>query len=292
VTGLSVHKPGPLTTVQDLGRPGYAHLGVPPSGALDVPAFDLANQLVGNPRGSAALETTFGGLSVSADKPVVIAATGAPAPMTIDDRPSQHCRALNLLPGERLTLGVPTAGVRTYVAISGGVDVQPAFGSRSRDLLSRIGPEPLRRGDVLPLGTTPTLAAAPPVDAEPADCSSLILLGVHPGPRADWFLAGTYAFLCSTMYRVSMHGNRIGVRLEGPVLQRRGRDELLSEGLVTGSIEVPPDGQPLVLLADHPTTGGYPTIAVVDPTDLWKLAQARPGNFVRFFSVSSPLRRP
>jgi biotin-dependent carboxylase-like uncharacterized protein len=292
VTALTVHDPGPLSTVQDLGRTGHAHLGVPPSGALDVPAYDLANRLTGNARGAATLETTLGGLCISADGAAVVAVTGAPAPLRIDGRPAALYCPLALATGQRLALGFPAVGVRSYLAVSGGIDVPPVFGSRSTDVLSGLGPEPLRRGDTLPVGRPQT--PVPWISEAPAGSfPATIWLKVFPGPRVDWFLDGTFASLRTTTYRVSEHSNRVAVRLQGSGLRRCDHSELLSEGLLTGAVEVPPDGQPLIFLADHPTTGGYPAVAVVDPADLPQLAQARPGAVVRFLpcTLSEPLAR-
>jgi biotin-dependent carboxylase-like uncharacterized protein len=287
MTVLTVHRPGPLSTVQDLGRPGQAHLGVPPSGALDVPAYELANRLTGNAHGVAALETTLGGLCVSADRAVVVAVTGAPAPLRIDGRPAAlHC-PLALAPGQQLTLGVPAVGVRSYLAVRGGITVTPVFGSRSTDILSGLGPEPLRCGDTLPVGRPQ--APVPWIsEAAAGSYPATIWLQVFPGPRADWFADGTFASLRTATYRVSEKSNRVAVRLQGPELHRFNRRELLSEGLVIGAVEVPPDGQPLIFLADHPTTGGYPAVAVVDPAGLPQLAQARPGAPVRFLPCTLP----
>jgi biotin-dependent carboxylase-like uncharacterized protein len=281
VTSLIVHTPGPLTTIQDLGRAGHAHLGVPPSGALDLPAYEAANRLVANARGAAVLETTFGGLSVSADREVVVAVTGAPAQLRVGGYPAAPYTPLVLTPGTRLTLGVPRAGVRSYLAFAGGIDADPVFGSRSTDLLSGLGPAPLRAGDVLPLGRPYRAARRVPAVA-PGPSPGEIWLQAWPGQRLDWFAEGALAHLDSATYLVSPHSNRVAVRLQGPPLRRLDLGELHSEGIVTGAVEVPPDGQPLVFLADHPTTVGYPVLAVVDRDDLPKLAQARPGSTVRF----------
>ncbi len=286
MTVLTVHRPGPLSTVQDRGRPGQAHLGVPPSGALDMPAYELANRLTGNAPGAAALETTLGGLCVSADEAVVVAMTGAPAPLRIDGRAAALNCPLVLAPGQKLVLGVPAMGVRSYLAVRGGINVAPVFGSCSTDILSGLGPEPLRRGDSLPVGQPQ--ASVPWISEVAAGSfSAMIWIQVFPGPRTDWFVDGTFASLRTAIYRVSEQSNRVAVRLQGPGLRRCDRRELLSEGLVTGAVEVPPDGQPLIFLADHPTTGGYPAVAVVDTADLPKLAQARPGTLVRFLPCTA-----
>ncbi|WP_372406239.1 biotin-dependent carboxyltransferase family protein [Streptomyces luteireticuli] len=283
MNALTVVRGGALTTVQDLGRPGHAHLGVPRSGALDGPAHRLANRLVGNPAGRATLETTVDGCAVRVSSPVTAAVTGAPGPVRADGRPVAWGTPVRLPAGTVLDVGPATAGLRSYVAFAGGVDVPPVLGSRSRDLLSGLGPEPLADGAVLPLGAPcgpPVAADAVPWAAPPA---RELVLPLVPGPRDDWFAPGARAALAAGRFRVSPASNRIGLRLEGPTLERRpGTGELPSEGMVLGAVQVPPDGRPVVFLADHPTTGGYPVIGVVAEEALAGAAQAGPGVRVRF----------
>jgi biotin-dependent carboxylase-like uncharacterized protein len=265
--------------VQDLGRPGLAHLGVPPSGALDVPALRLANRLVGNDETCAGVEALFGGVTVRARASCTVAVTGPPVRVTVDGRAYGTHIPIHLSAGQTLAIGVPDAGLRCYLAVSGGIAVEPELGSRSRDVLSGIGPEPLKPGDVLPVGAprgTPTgedELAAPRMSAE-------LVVPVLLGPRDDWFDEPTSQL--STRWTVTPESNRVGLRLDGTPLQRAREGELASEGLVTGAIQVPPNGLPVVFLADHPTTGGYPVIGVVLPAALPALAQARPGATVRF----------
>jgi biotin-dependent carboxylase-like uncharacterized protein len=278
---LRVTAPGPLTTVQDLGRPGYAQLGVPPGGAVDPDALRLANRLVGNPQTAAGLETTFGGLVVVPHAPGWIALTGAPAPLTVDGRPAPLYAPVPVPAGARIAVGTPSAGVRSYLAVAGGVAVAPVLGSRSTDLLAGLGPPALSTGDTLPIGTPvgqPSTVDCAPAWPPPGDG----ILRLYPGPRADWFTDEALHLLTGQPYQVTTHSNRIGVRLAGPVLTRRRTDELPSEGLVTGAVQVPANGQPVIFLADHPTTGGYPVIGVVDPRDLATAAQARPGAYLTF----------
>jgi biotin-dependent carboxylase-like uncharacterized protein len=277
---LRVAAPGPLTTVQDLGRSGYAHLGVPPSGALDPDALRLANRLVGNPETAAGLEVTFGGLAVVVEAPGFLALTGAPAPLTVGGRPAPLYAPFPVPAGGRVVLGAPQVGVRSYLAVAGGVAVAPVLGSRATDLLAGLGPAPLSTGDILPVGEP----AGPPstVDAVSGWPPGTGPLRIHPGPRVDWFTSEALELLTSRPYRVTTQSNRIGVRLDGPALARSRTGELPSEGLVTGAVQVPASGQPVLFLADHPTTGGYPVIGVVDPRDLAVAAQARPGSQLRF----------
>jgi biotin-dependent carboxylase-like uncharacterized protein len=267
MTRIEVVTPGLLTTVQDRGRPGLAHLGVPPSGAADAVAYELGNRLVGNPDGAAALEATLDGPVLRFDAPTTVALTGAttPAVRTV----------------EMLDVGRCVNGVRTYVCVRGGIDVEPVLGSRSTDLLTGLGPAPLRAGDVLRVGPAPSRAAGPGTVPGPA-LPDTPVLRVVPGPRDDWFAPDALEALCSEPWRVSSSSNRVGIRLEGPALERARHDELLSEGLVTGALQVPPSGQPILLLQDHPTTGGYPVIGVVRSDDVPLAGQLAPGFRVRF----------
>lgn len=288
---IEVLRAGPLTTVQDLGRPGLAHLGVPRSGALDQPALRLANRLVGNLPGAAGLEITLTGCALHLRTATIVAVTGAPARVTVAGQAVAFGAAVPVPAGAEVHIGRTATGVRTYLAVSGGVDVPPVLGSRSTDTLSGLGPSPLRDGDLLPIGpasgagpSTVDAMSPPPGHPHP----STVELRFAEGPRADWFgppgLAGA-------RYTVSPQSNRVGLRLTGESLSRvaaRRDTELPSEGIVLGAVQVPADGQPLVFLADHPTTGGYPVIAVVHPDDLARLAQARPGTSVVFSAGLGP----
>ncbi|MEU0372529.1 biotin-dependent carboxyltransferase family protein [Streptomyces sp. NPDC006283] len=282
---LAVVRPGALTTVQDAGRPGHAHLGVPRSGALDQPAARLANRLVGNPESAAVLETTLDGCAVRPRCAVTVAVGGAHSPVTVDGRPAPWGAPLRVPAGAVLEVGPAVRGVRGYVAFAGGITVEPVLGSRSTDLLSGLGPAPLSAGAVLPLGTP----AQPParVDVQvpwPAPPAPLVLR-LRFGPRDDWFTDAALRTLARGAFRVSSASNRIGLRTDGPPLERAVTRELPSEGMVLGAVQVPPDGRPVVFLADHPTTGGYPVVGVVDVRDLPAAAQAVPGTAVRFVTV-------
>ncbi|MFJ8999565.1 biotin-dependent carboxyltransferase family protein [Streptomyces sp. NPDC102359] len=278
---LSVVRAGALTTVQDRGRPGHAHLGVPHSGALDGPAAALANRLAGNRPDAAVLESTLDGCSLRPRSSATVAVTGAPCRVTVDGRPAAWGAPVRVRAGAVLDVGPAVHGVRSYVAVSGGIAVDPVLGSRSTDLLSGLGPTPLTDRAVLPLGTPTGLHARVDVAPQPAPPAELVLR-VTPGPRDDWFTAGALRRFTSGTFRVSPASNRIGLRTTGPVLERVRHEELPSEGMVLGAVQVPPAGTPVIFLADHPTTGGYPVIAVVRPADLPAAAQARPGTPVRF----------
>ncbi|MFI5799614.1 biotin-dependent carboxyltransferase family protein [Streptomyces sp. NPDC051677] len=281
---LCVVRAGALTTVQDRGRPGHAHLGVPRSGALDLPAAALVNRLVGNAPDAAVLETTLNGCALRPRSDVTVAVGGAPCRVTVDGRPVAWGAAVGVPAGAVLDVGPATSGVRGYVAVAGGIAVEPVLGSRSTDLLSGLGPDPLTDGAVLPLGHELAPHARVDVAPQPAPPAELVLR-VTLGPRDDWFTADAVRAFTSRTFRVSSASNRIGLRTEGPALERAQSGELASEGMVLGAVQVPPAGRPVVFLADHPTTGGYPVIGVVRAADLPAAAQATPGTPVRFVAV-------
>ncbi|OIJ65561.1 biotin-dependent carboxyltransferase family protein [Streptomyces mangrovisoli] len=282
---LAVVRSGALTTVQDRGRAGFAHLGVGRSGALDAPAAALVNRLVGNGPEAAVLETTLDGCALRPRRAVTVAVGGAPCPVTVDGRPAAWGAPVAVPAGGLLDVGRAVAGLRSYVAVAGGVAVEPVLGSRSTDLLSGLGPPPLTAGTVLPVGP-PDGGRHARVDVAPQPGPPAeLVLRVTPGPRDDWFTPQAVRTFTSGAYEVSAASNRIGLRTLGPVLERAVTGELPSEGMVLGAVQVPPDGRPLVFLADHPTTGGYPVIGVVRGADLAAAAQARPGTPVRFVAV-------
>ena len=275
---IDVLATGPLATVQDLGRPGYAALGVPRSGAFDQAALRLANRLVGNPETAAGVEITAGGFALHCRRPVTIALTGALCPGA-----PEWCAPVTLPAGARFRLGAPRRGVRTYLAVRGGVGVTPVLGSRSTDLLGGVGPAPLRAGDVLPVGPvdgSQPLPAGQPAPVRPAEPA---LLRVRWGPRDDWFAAGARRLLLASAWTVRQDSDRIGLRLDGPALPRIREGELPSEPILPGAIQVPPDGRPILFGPDAPTTGGYPVVAVADDDGSRSAAaQAAPGDTVRF----------
>jgi biotin-dependent carboxylase-like uncharacterized protein len=285
VTSLRVLAAGPLSTVQDLGRPGFAAVGVSPSGALDRGALTLGNRLVGNPEASAGIEVTVGGFSCVFDDDVWVAVTGAWGPVSVAGRPIDVNQPTRLVAGEVIEIGTAEAGLRYYLTVSGGLDVPPVLNSRSTDLLSGTGPAVLSDGDVLPIGQAhPELMH--PVDISPWGRPELgpVTVPLFVGPRADWFTDGSLETLFTAAWTLSPASNRVGARLDGRPLERSstGTGELPSEGMVAGALQVPPSGLPTVLLADHPTTGGYPVIAVVASASLDSFAQLRPGQEVRF----------
>jgi biotin-dependent carboxylase-like uncharacterized protein len=275
---IEILSPGPLATIQDLGRPGHAALGVGASGAADRRSLRLANRLVGNPEGAAAIELTFGGFAARFETLAHVALAGAPCAGVAMHAP------IYVPAGGELRVGAPAAGLRTYLAVAGGIDVAPVLGSRSTDTLAGLGPAPLRAGDRLPVGATH--GEPPGVDVAPVPWPRADpVLRVLPGPRADWFTGEALATLHASGWTVTPRSNRVGMRLDGPALDRRTDAELPPEGMVEGALQVPPDGRPVLFLADHPVTGGYPVIAVVHPDDVPLAAQARPGATLRFRRV-------
>lgn len=260
---IEVVDAGLLTTVQDRGRSGYSDVGVSPSGAVDRRLAAHVNRLVGNPPDAAVLET-IGGLTLRAGSAVLVASDTEPVARSL------HAGAtIRVAPGGRQW---------HYVAVRGGIDVVAVLGSRSTDTLSGLGPPPVRNGDRLPVGAEPS---DPPIGEmwplRPVDGR----ITLTSGPRRDWFTDEAWDILTRADWTVS-DASRVGVRLSGPVLERRHRGELPSEGLVRGAMQVPPDGNPIMMLADHPTTGGYPVIAVVDPDSVASLAQRPVGTITRF----------
>ncbi|MFC3451444.1 5-oxoprolinase subunit C family protein [Amycolatopsis speibonae] len=283
---IEVVRPGVFATVQDLGRPGLAAIGVGRSGAADRGSLRLANRLVGNPESHAALEAVLGGLVLRFSAPTTVAVTGAPCPITVGTR-AAGMRAVGpdspipVGPGDELVLGTASQGLRCYVAVRGGIDVPPVLGARATDTLGKLGPLALSAGMTLPVGQR--VLAHPGVDLAPrAPLPDVPILRVTPGPRVPWFVPGALSTLVSSGYVATADVDRVGVRLDGPVLSRARDGELPPEAAVPGALQVPPSGQPILFLADHPVTGGYPVIAVVAEADLDLAAQVRPGQRVRF----------
>jgi biotin-dependent carboxylase-like uncharacterized protein len=278
---IEIVRPGPLTTVQDLGRPGYGAWGIVPGGAADRRSFTLANRLVGNRETAAALEITGGGFEARFAAPATIALTGAPCPVTVAGRAAAMNCPVRVPAAARLAVGPPTLGLRTYLSVRGGLDTPLVLGSRATDLMAGLGHPAVRTGDELPVGTDSD--GYPNVDLAPvAGWPDILTVRALAGPRADWFVPEALRLLYRAAYTVTPASNRIGVRLAGPPLLRGATRELPSEPAIRGALEVPPDGQPILFLTDHPTTCGYPVIAVAEADDTDRAAQLRPGQRVYF----------
>jgi KipI family sensor histidine kinase inhibitor len=289
--GLAVLRPGPLATVQDLGRPGYAAIGVPTSGAADPDSLIAANRLAGNPDSTAAIELTLGRAAFRArGSGLRLATSGAPAPVWATGRAEIAAgTAFDLPDGGEVRIGAPAAGLRTYLAVAGGFLGPQVLGSRSADLFSGLGGDQLQAGDQVPVGAPSPSPGGTRVPASPRMPvrAQVTALRVQPGPRLDVFGADALRILCGSVYTVTAASNRTGLRLDGQPLPKHHATELPSEGMVTGSLQVPHDGRPIVLLADHPTVGGYPVIAVVASPDIGLAGQLRPGDRVSFYPASA-----
>lgn len=289
---IEVLATGPSATVQDLGRPGLAEFGVGPSGAADRPSLQLANRLVGNPEGHAAVEITFGGLGLRFTRAALIAFTGAPCPLRVGEpgagRAAGMYAPIYVYAGDEVHVGPPSRGMRSYLAVRGGIAVPPVLGARATDTLSGLGPASLEVGSLLPIGDR--ALDYPNVDLAPQSTyPDVPVLRVVPGPRERWFVDNALTALCDPGgYEVTAESNRIGMRLAGPMLRHRYVRELPPEATLDGALQVPPAGQPILFLTDHPVTGGYPVIAVVHPDDLPMAAQARPGQRIRFRTDRDP----
>jgi len=278
---LRILDAGAMTTVQDRGRPHRAALGVARSGALDGGALRTANRLVGNDDGAAGLEILLGGFRARAETDTWVCVTGALVEVRVGRRPVDLYTPLLVPAGSELSIGSARVGLRSYLAVRGGVEGAAVMGSRAHDSLAGLGPAPLRAGDLVRAGVP--ASAIPPVDVFPWTVPpSTIDVALAEGPRADWFAPRALATLLAEPWTVSADLDRVGIRLDGPVLERIRPGELPSEGMTPGALQVPPHGRPVVLLADGPVTGGYPVIAVATEAGTSALAQARPGDTVRF----------
>ena len=290
---LIVLSPGLHALFQDEGRAGQGHLGVSESGALDVPALRLANRLVGNPPSTTGVEMPYGGFSARARGAVTLAVTGAQVQVQITRADGSTTvvtdqRAIALDDGDSFAISAPTSGFRAMLAVRGGFAVPPVLGSTSTDTLAGLGPEPIQAGDELEVGhAAPLTAVGSPVPFAQHP-TGIVELPIVWGPRDDWFDDASRSLLLDQEWEITAQADRVGLRLRGDSPLVRSTDaELPSEGAATGSIQVPPSGQPMIFAADHPLTGGYPIIGVVTHDALPLLAQATPGMRVRFTDGSA-----
>ena len=281
---IRVLDPGLFTTFQDLGRHGFGHLGVPTAGAADDFSLRAANRLVGNPDRSVALEMTVQGVTLAFETGVCIAFAGAELEATLDGQPLPTHQTIAVPAGAVLRCGPIHGGLRCYLAAAGGFVLPAVLGSASSDTLAALGPAPLLAGDMLALGGR---SGPPPAfyQRAPRRFGAAATLRVMAGPQEDWFTPAARRQLLESEYRVQAQSDRVGLRLEGQALERSRKDELSSMGMVAGAIQVPGSGQPIVLLANHGATGGYPVIAAVISADLPLLGQSMPGGVLRFTPV-------
>ncbi len=293
---LRVISPGPLSTVQDLGRPGYQRFGVSVSGAADRYALRLGNLLVGNDQRGAAIEVTIGGAEFEFTSAAIFAITGADLSPALNGLPVPLWETISASASDRLSLvspAGPDAGLRAYINVSGGINTVPVLGSRSTHLAAHLGGvngRALEIGDEIPLGplTNPVLPGRRvPPDLVPR-YGGEIVARVVPGPQDDSFDPDATAVFYGSTFTVSDKSDRMGCRLEGPEVRASGgAHDIVSDGVVTGAIQIPGDAQPIVLLADRQTTGGYAKIGVIASVDLALVAQASPGTVIRFEQTSA-----
>jgi biotin-dependent carboxylase-like uncharacterized protein len=284
---IAILEPGPQTTVQDLGRVGHLRSGIPPSGPVDRASFVVANRLVGNPDGAAGLECTVLGPRFEVAMSGAIAVTGADMPVTVNGSEAPSWATILVRPGDVVRVGAARAGVRAYVAVAGGIDVPLVLGSRATYLRGRLGGlagRALRKGDALRVfgGPLPVERVAPPpfaLEAEP-------MLRVVLGPQDDRFTHEGIAALLGHAYAMLPQSDRMGARLSGPPIAHRSGHDIISDGIALGTIQVPGDGQPIALLVDRQSTGGYTKIATICSFDIGRLGQVKPGQCVRFAAVS------
>jgi len=311
---IDVIRAGVLTSVQDLGRRGYRHLGVSSGGALDALSLEIGNRIVGNRPDAAGIEVTFGPTVLRFKHATRVAITGTDFGATLDDKPVYSWWSLPVRAGQELTLRAAKRGMRCYVAIAGGIDVLPMLGSRSTDLAAcfgGLGGRALRDGDRLPVGVPQPhkgIAFSPEEPAfgvkAPAWCKFVLVdepvrrgrhspglawavpIRVLRGPEYDSFSDAAQESVWNEEWTITPNSNRMGFRLSGTALERREKIELLSHAVLPGTIQVPPNGQPIILMGDAQTTGGYPKIGAVIRADLWKLAQVKLNGGVRFIETS------
>ncbi|MFL4479462.1 5-oxoprolinase/urea amidolyase family protein [Paeniglutamicibacter sp. ORCA_105] len=306
---LEILDPGLQSLIQDLGRPGLGNLGVSSAGAADTSSARAANRLVGNAADAAVIENLLGSLVLRARGDTVLAVTGADAELLItplkedefhkDERTAEMNAPFALLDGETLTLLPTGSGLRSYLGVRGGIDVAPVLGSRSTDSMSGIGPAPLAPGTLLPVGAvhgSHVVGNPEPSTLPVPDEHGVYTLRISKGPRDDWFGPAGMRQLTQQTWSVSAESNRVGVRLAAPAgsspLERIRTGELASEGVAVGALQVPPSGLPVLFLADHPVTGGYPVIAGVIAEDLPAAAQLSPGAHLRFELVDPLTHNP
>lgn len=285
---LTILSPGPLTTVQDSGRFGALGKGFSPGGAMDMDAMTVANLLVGNAPGVGVLEMTMLGITARFDCETVIALTGADMSTRLNDRPIARYASVAVHPGDVLTMGAASRGMRAYLAVTGGFDLPLVMGSVSTNLKCALGGfqgRKLKTGDELPLNQSgaPFL---PRQVSPPEDYPDCISLRVLLGPQDDAFTPKGIDTFLGCEYTVTDKADRMGIRLSGEIIESKNGVDILSDGIAAGSVQIPASGTPIIMMADRQTTGGYAKIATVISADLSRAAQARPGTRIRFVRVT------
>jgi antagonist of KipI len=286
---LEIQDAGPLTTIQDLGRPGHLRVGIPESGPMDREAFVLANRLVGNPDEAAGLECTLTGPRLQFTDERGVAVTGAEMPVTLNGATVPRWETFRVKAGDVVKLGFAKNGVRGYVAVAGGIDTPPALGSRAtylRGQLGGLGGRAIKKDDRLPLGPPPPIRAARVRGDRLPDYSGEAVVRVVLGPQDDRFTARGVAAFLGGLYEMLPQSDRMGARLRGPWIEHVKGHDIISDGVPLGGIQVVGDGQPIVLLVDRQSTGGYTKIATICSFDIGRVGQVKPGQRLRFRQVT------
>lgn len=287
--GFVTENPGVLTTIQDEGRYGYEQFGMSPAGPMDAAAFRTANLLVGNPEGESALEATVLGPTLRFDQDNVIAVTGADMAPALNGQPCPMYQAVSVKAGDQLKLGAAKTGCRAYIAFAGGLDIPQVMGSRATALQNKVGGyqgRKLAKGDAVGFRAPNPSLPLPRTAPVPAPAGREVTIRVILGPQDDMFTKEGLDTFLSQPYTVSKDFDRMGCRLEGPVIQHKTDGNIISDGMVTGAIQVPTSGQPIIMLAERQTVGGYTKIATVISTDLPLVGQRKTGDVIRFQAVS------
>jgi len=285
IGSLQIVKPGLLTSIQDLGRYGHQPSGVPVAGPMDTFSHRLANLLAGNEPDAATIEITLIGPELVVHANTTMAIAGAQFEVSCDDRPVSVGASFHVLTGQRLKFGRLVEGARAYLAVAGGVQTAPVLGSRATHLVSRMGGHQgraLAAGDVIPICADHAMRPLRKAQGLTLPSKHRALLRVMPGPQADWFEADALKTIGGVSFRIAPQSNRMGYRLQGPPLARTNATELISEPLGLGAIQVPSAGEPILLMADRQTAGGYPKIGYVISADLPLAGQLAPGDFIEF----------
>jgi antagonist of KipI len=287
---IQVQAPGLLTTVQDLGRPGFGPIGVSPSGAADPISLRIGNRLVANKEGAAALEMMLLGGTFVFPEGAILALTGSDFGATLDDVRVNLGASAEARPGQTLRLGPTSSGARCYLCVQGGIAVKSFLGSASTHILSGLGGfegRPLRKGDVLRIGRSSKRFRSRKIAAQVSErLYARKVLRVTPSTQADWFSESSLRAFYGGTYRVGEQSNRMGLRLDGPPISQRGASDMITEGVSLGAIQVPAGGSPIILFVEQQTTGGYPKIANVISADLHRVGQLRPRDELRFDRVT------
>jgi len=285
---IEIVSPGTLSTVQDVGRRSHGAFGVPPSGAMDELALRIANGLVGNRDDAAAIEVTLAGPKLRFDGEATVAIAGSRFHGMLEGRPLPHGESFRVPPGASLAIGKTLEGARAVVAVAGGIDVPIVLGSRATFVRGGFGGyagRALRAGDRLSIGAPDGFVRRRIRERALAPYDARATIRVVVGPQADAFTERGWRTFLESSYVVTPRSDRMGLRLSGPAIEHAGVADLVPEGIAPGAIQVPGDGEPIVLAADRPTTGGYVKIATVIGADLWRVAQAKPGDELRFETI-------